>query len=90
MDPLTFLFRLPLLPVQGVVRLAEIIRDEADRQLYDPAAVRRQLEEAEEARAAGRISEEELAEIQQAAIGRLTGQAPGQSPPGASPGDGRQ
>ena len=90
MGPLTLLFRLPFLPVQGVVRLAEIIRDEADRQLYDPAVVRRQLEEAEEARAAGRISDEELADIQQAAIGRLTGQAPGQSPPGAPPGDRRQ
>ncbi len=89
MDPLTFLFRLPLLPVQGVVRLAEIIRDEADRQLYDPAAVRRQLEEAEDARAAGRISEEELAETEQAAVGRLTGQAPGHPPPGAPPSDGR-
>ena len=89
MDPLTLLFRLPLLPVQGVVRLAEIIRDEADRQLYDPAAVRRRLEEAEKARAAGQISGEELAEIQQAAVGRLTGQAPAQEPPGAPPGDGR-
>ena len=89
MDLLTLLFRLPFLPVKGVVRLAEIIRDEADRQLYDPAVVRRQLEDAEEARAAGRISGEELAETERAAIGRLTGQAPGQSPPGASPGDGR-
>jgi len=89
MDPLTFLLRLPLLPVQGVVRLGEIIRDEADHQLHDPAAVRRQLEEAEEARAAGRISGEELAETEQAAVGRLTGQAPAQPSPGAPPGDGR-
>ena len=89
MDLLTLLFRLPFLPVRGFVRLTEIIRDEADRQLHDPAMVRRQLEEAEDARAAGRISGEELAQIEQAAVGRLTGQAPGQSPPGAPPGNGR-
>jgi hypothetical protein len=88
-DLLTLLLRLPFLPVRGFVRLAEVIRDEADRQLYDPAVVRRQLEAAEEAHAAGRIPDEELADIERAAVGRLTGQAPGQSPPGASPGDGR-
>ena len=89
MDLLTFLFRLPFLPVRGFVRLTEVIRDEADRQLYDPSVVRRQIEEAGEAHAAGRISDEELAETERAAVGRLTGQAPGQPPPGASPGDGR-
>ncbi len=89
MDLLTLLFRLPFLPMKGFVRIAEIIRDEVDRQMYDPAAVRRQIQDAEEARAAGRISDEELAEIERAAVGRLTGQVPGQSPPGASPGDRR-
>ena len=58
------LLRLPVLPFQAVVRLAEIIADEADRELSSPAAVRRQLEEAEQARAAGLISDEELAEAE--------------------------
>ncbi len=89
MDLLTLLFRLPFLPMKGFVRLGEIIRDEADRQLYDPAVVRRQIEEAEEAHAAGQISGEELAETERAAVGRLPGQAPGRSPSGASPGDRR-
>lgn len=83
MELLTLLFRLPFLPVRGFVRLAEIIRDEADRQLHDPAAVRRQLEEAAEARAAGRLSEEEEAQVEAAAVGRLTG---GQRSPGPPPG----
>ncbi len=82
MDPLTLLLRLPVLPVSGVIRLAEIIRDEADRQFCDPAAVRRQLEDAEEAWAAGEISDGELAGIQQEAVGRLTGQAPVNWEPG--------
>lgn len=89
MDLLTLLFRLPFLPVQGVIRLAELIRDQVDQQLYDPAAVRRQLEEAEEARASGQISDEELAEAQQEAVGRLTGQAPAASRPGRPAGERR-
>jgi hypothetical protein len=71
MDPLTLLFRLPFLPVQGVIRLGELIRDQAEQELHDPAAVRRKLEEAERARAAGQISDAELAQIQEEALGRL-------------------
>jgi hypothetical protein len=72
MGLLTLPFRLPLLPVQGVIRLAELIQDEAERQLHDPAAVRAELEEAERLAADGVISDEELAERQQEALGRLT------------------
>lgn len=54
------LVRLPFLPVIGVVRLAELIADEADRKLFDPTVVRMRLEEATQARAAGLITEEEL------------------------------
>jgi hypothetical protein len=54
------LVRLPFLPVIGVVRLAELIADEADRKLFDPATVRRRLEEAAQARAAGEITDEEF------------------------------
>lgn len=71
MNPLTLLFRLPFLPVQGVIRLGELIRDQAEQELHDPAAVRRKLEEAERARAAGQISDAELAQIQEEALGRL-------------------
>jgi cytochrome c-type biogenesis protein CcmH/NrfG len=62
------LLRLPFLPVQAVVRLAEIIADEADRELYSPESVRRRLEEAERARAAGLISAEEFAEAERQAV----------------------
>lgn len=54
------LVRLPFLPVIGVVRLGELIADEAGRELFDPAIVRRRLEEAGQARAAGLITDEEL------------------------------
>ena len=40
MGLLTLPFRLPFLPVEGVVRLAELIQEEAERTFYDPATVR--------------------------------------------------
>lgn len=63
------LIRLPFLPVIGVVRIAELIADEADRERFDPAIVRRRLEEAAQARQAGLITDEEfeLAQRQAAA-----------------------
>jgi hypothetical protein len=78
---LTLPFRLPLLPVQGLIKLAEIIRDEAEQEYYNPAAVRRELEEAEWEAATGQISEEDVARQEEEAVGRLirpetpTGQA---------------
>jgi hypothetical protein len=71
MDLLTLPFRLPFLPIRAVARLAEVIRDQAERELHDPAAVRRQLEEAQEARVSGEISDQELAQVQDEATGRL-------------------
>ncbi|AQZ66712.1 possible gas vesicle synthesis protein [[Actinomadura] parvosata subsp. kistnae] len=53
------IFAWPMLPVKGLIRLAEMIQDQADRELRNPAAVRRRLEEIEAARAAGQITEEE-------------------------------
>lgn len=82
MNLLTLPFRLPFLPARGLIRLAEIIRDEADRQYYDPAAVRRELEEAAQAAASGQLSEEEVRQREHEAIGRLT--QPGQSSGGAA------
>jgi gas vesicle protein GvpG len=71
MNPFTLLFRLPLMTLRGVVQLGEVLHDHAEQQLRDPASVRRQLEQAEQAHAAGEISEEELARVQTQAIDRL-------------------
>jgi hypothetical protein len=72
MSLLTLPFRLPLVPLQAVVRLAQLIQDEAERQLADPATVRRELEQIEQARASGEISAEEAARLQQEAVARFT------------------
>ena len=71
MGLLTLIFRLPLLPVRGFIRLGEVIQDEAERQLHDPARVRHELEQAEEQRAAGQISEDEMVSRQAEATAGL-------------------
>ena len=71
MDLLTLLFRLPFLPIRGLVQLGELIREQAERELHDPANVRRELEEAQEARVSGEISDQDLARIESEATGRL-------------------
>ena len=72
MGLLTLPFRLPWLPVRGVVRLAELIQEEAERTFYDPATVRSELERIEEARVAGEITDEEAAQLQEEVVARLT------------------
>ncbi|MCW2902350.1 MAG: gas vesicle protein [Streptosporangiaceae bacterium] len=67
----TGLLTLPLAPVRGVVWLAEQIRDQAEQQMYDPAAVRRQLAEVDRARAAGELSDDEAAELEDELLSRL-------------------
>ena len=74
MDPLTLLFRLPLLPITGLIRLAEIIDEEAQRELQSPLALRRALEDIEEAQESGQASEHEVAEAEREAVSRLTGE----------------
>jgi cytochrome c-type biogenesis protein CcmI len=61
MGLLTALAGWPLAPVRLLIRLGELIEQQVDQQLHDPTVVRRRLEEVEEARAAGLISEEEAA-----------------------------
>jgi len=73
-DPLTLLFRLPLLPVTGLIRLAEIIDDQAQQELQSPLALRRALEDIEEAQRSGRASEDEVAQAERDAVRRLTGE----------------
>jgi hypothetical protein len=83
MDLLTLLFRLPFLPLQSVIKLAEVIGDEADRQLHDPARIRRELEDAQRRWEAGEITDEERARIEDRATELLV---PGM-PSAAGPAD---
>jgi hypothetical protein len=67
----TGLLGLPLMPIRGVVWLAEQILSEAEGQLHDPARIRAQLEQVDEARRRGELSDEECAEIENELLQRL-------------------
>jgi hypothetical protein len=75
-NPLTLPFRLPLLPLQGVLRLAALIQQEADRQLADPARVRHELEEIQQRLESGQIPEQEAARAENEAVTRFTAGLP--------------
>lgn len=71
MNPFTLLFRLPLMPLRSVIQLGETLRKQAEQELHNPASVRRQLEQAEQAHAANEISDEDLARVQAQAVERM-------------------
>jgi len=71
MELLTLLFRLPLMPLRSFVRLGEVLQEQAERELRDPASVRRQLEEAQKAHESGEISEDDLTDVEGQAVDRL-------------------
>ena len=54
--------------------IAERLLEEAERELSDPAAVEQQLAEADRAHARGELSDEELADLEDELLRRLTGQ----------------
>jgi hypothetical protein len=63
----------PLLPLKGVIWVAEHIREQAEAQYYDPVRIRAQLEELEEAQRNGTLSEEEAEELEDELLERLQG-----------------
>lgn len=71
MGLLSGLLTLPLAPVRGTIWVAEQVLEEAERQYYDPAAIRRQLEDVEELRVSGAISDEEAEQMEDELVERL-------------------
>jgi len=67
----TGLLGLPLVPVRGVLWLAEQVLDQAEDQFYDPARIRAQLDRVDEARRSGVLSDEECTEIENELLQRL-------------------
>jgi hypothetical protein len=67
----TGLLGLPLMPIRGVVWLGEQILAEAEGQLHDPARVCAQLQQVDEARRRGELSDEESAAIENELLERL-------------------
>jgi hypothetical protein len=71
MGLLTGLLTLPLAPIRATVAIAEQVLQQAEEVYYDPALIRRGLEEVEELRQTGEISEDEAAERENELIQRL-------------------
>jgi Gas vesicle protein G len=77
MGLITGLLTLPLAPVRGTVWIAQQLLEEAERELNDPAAIELQLTAAEAAHERGELTDEELADIEDELLRRLTGQERG-------------
>ena len=71
MGLLTALVTLPLAPVRGTMWVAEVLLEEAERQMRDPRVVEQQLLEAEAAHERGELTDEEFADIEDELLGRL-------------------
>ncbi|MGC5615130.1 gas vesicle protein GvpG [Georgenia sp. Z1491] len=61
----------PLAPLRGTVWVAEQVRDEAERQYYDPGTIRRALEDVADARTAGTIDADEADRLERELVARL-------------------
>lgn len=71
------LLTLPLAPVRGTVWIAERLIEQAELELGDETAVRRRLEELELRHELGEISDEELAEGEDALLAQLAARREG-------------
>jgi Gas vesicle protein G len=71
MGLITGLLTLPLAPVRGVAWVAEMLAEEAERELAALQAPERALAELEAARTAGEISEEDYAVLEGELIDEL-------------------
>lgn len=60
MGLITGLLTLPLAPVRGVALVAEVLAEEANRQLAEAQSPERALADLEAARAAGELSDEQF------------------------------
>ncbi|MBA2810089.1 gas vesicle protein GvpG [Streptomyces sp. KM273126] len=62
---------LPFAPVRGSLRVVRQVLDEAERQYYDPAAVRAELARLEQLLDAGEIDEDEFDRLEDELLDRL-------------------
>jgi hypothetical protein len=71
MGLITSLLTWPLAPVRGVAWIAEQVRQEAERQWLDPAALQEALDDVQARREAGLIDDDEADRIEDELIERL-------------------
>ena len=71
MGLITGLLTLPLAPVRGVAWIAEQVRQEAERQWMDPAAIQEALADVQARRVSGMIDDAEADRLEDELIERL-------------------
>lgn len=71
MGLLTGLLTLPIAPVRGTIWVAEQVRQQAEREYYDPNNIRRQLEDVERMREDGELSDEDAELMEDELLERL-------------------
>jgi Gas vesicle protein G len=71
MGLITGLLTLPLAPARGVAWIAEQVREEAERQMMDPAELHEALADVEARREAGLIDDAEADRLEDELIERL-------------------
>jgi hypothetical protein len=65
------LLTLPLAPLRGVMWVADKVKDEAERQWYDPAVIQQAMLEVEQLRESGEMSEAEADALEEDLLQRL-------------------
>ena len=65
------LLTLPLAPLRGVMWVADKVKDEAERQWYDPASIQQEMLEVERLRETGQMSEADADALEEALLQRL-------------------
>jgi hypothetical protein len=71
MGLLTGLLTLPIAPLRGTVAVAEQVLRQAEDVYYDPATIRREMEEVDRLRDAGEIDEDEATAWEDELVERL-------------------
>jgi uncharacterized membrane protein len=70
MGLISTILTLPFAPIRGLVAIAEIVREAVELEYQSPTAIQHEAEEIERARAAGEITEEEEARLEQEMVNR--------------------
>ncbi len=65
------LLTLPLAPVRGTAWVADQVLQQAEEELYDPAKIRRQLDDVDRRRENGELTDEEATAIEDELVDRL-------------------
>ncbi len=72
MDIISTVVGLPFAPVQLLLAVSRVLQEQAEKELYSPAAVRRELEEIEQAQANQELPEDEAEAEKERVLSRLT------------------